>query len=231
MVFENNTSLPSLSGPSFMSTPEKPDRIVLFLHGYGANGDDLIDIGTYWAPSLDKTLFLSPNAPFDVEFSPLGKQWFSLGNWDPSHYGSGAVAENILNGVDVALPYLNNYIDQALSSTGLTESSLVLVGFSQGAMMAISAALSRSAPCRGVVGYSGGFVYGKPLEIRSSSPVLLVHGTDDDVIPFRAMHESAEILKTHQIPVSTLACQNLGHGISQEGLAAGLNFIQTQFKK
>lgn len=230
MAFEHIHPFPNLSGPSFMSAPERPDRIVLFVHGYGANGDDLIDIGSYWAPLLGKTLFLSPHAPFAVEFSPLGRQWFSLGDWNPAHYGSKETVEKILNGVNESLPYLNGYIDQALNATGLTESSLILVGFSQGAMMAISAALSRETSCAGVIGYSGGFVSGEPLQIRSTCPVLLVHGADDDVIPFRAMQESAEILKSHHVPVETLTCQNLGHSISQEGLSAGVHFIQNHFK-
>lgn len=228
---EEEMKIMPLEGPSTQPVSSNPSTIVIFMHGYGANGDDLISIADIWKKKLQNTLFLSPHAPFPCDGVPFGRQWFSLGNWDPHHYGKNEVAENLIQGVTKALPHINAYMDAVLETYRLTESSVALVGFSQGAMMAISTALSRERACAGVIGYSGGFVGSHTLPIRSVCPTLLIHGTHDGVIPFRAMHESADTLKLNHIPVETLACENIGHGISDEGLSAGLTFLQQQFNK
>jgi phospholipase/carboxylesterase len=220
----------SLEGPVLKSKTEQHKNIVIFIHGYGANGDDLIGLGSYWRNDLADTLFLSPHAPFACEEIPFGRQWFSLGAWDPSLYGTADVSQRVINGVANALPHLNAYIDQVLLHSGLQEDRLALVGFSQGAMMALSVAYSRKKPCAAVIGYSGGFTTGVPLEVVSPCPTLLVHGSEDAVIPVRAMKESALILKANGIPVETLECNNLGHSISDQGLQKGGRFLCEHFE-
>lgn len=230
MIESESKHLIPLEGPALKSKTEQPKEIVIFIHGYGANGDDLIGLGSYWRQELTDTLFLSPHAPFVCNEIPFGRQWFSLGNWDPALYGTAEVSQLVINGVADALPHLNAYIDQVLLNTGLQEDRLALVGFSQGAMMALSAAYSRKKSCAAVIGYSGGFTTGNPLEVVSPCPTLLVHGSEDAVIPVRAMKESALILKAHGISVETLECNNLGHSISDQGLQRGGRFLCDHFE-
>lgn len=230
MTESESKRLIPLEGPVLKSKTEKTQNIVIFLHGYGANGDDLIGLGSYWSQDLTDTLFLSPHAPFACGEIPFGRQWFSLGNWDPTLYGTAEVSQRVIKGVTEALPHLNAYIDQVLLNSDLQEDRLALVGFSQGAMMALSAAYSRKKPCAAVIGYSGGFTTGNPLKVVSPCPTLLVHGSDDAVIPLRAMNESALILKAHGISVETLECNNLGHSISDRGLQKGGRFLRDHFE-
>ncbi len=124
----------ALSGPSRPPLAgAKPRRLVILLHGLGADGDDLIGLGRVWAPSLPDALFLSPNAPFPCDLSPYGYQWFSVE--DRSE-------ERTLAGVRAAAPFLDAFIDEALEENGLSAGDLALVGFSQGTMMALYVGLS-----------------------------------------------------------------------------------------
>lgn len=195
---------------------EKVSSLVVFLHGLGADGNDLISLGQMLTPVLPETAFVSPNAPFPCDMAPMGRQWFSLQN--PSD-------DSVLDGVRQAAPILNAFLDQELARHGLGDENLALFGFSQGTMTALHAALRRPRPCALVVGFSGALVKPELLEdeLVSRPPVLLIHGEADEVVPFPAMPAAEEALIANQVPVASLARPGLGHGIDQEGLeiAAG----------
>ncbi len=203
-------------GPRSGGTAKK---LVVFLHGYGSNGDDLISLAPYWAPLLPDAAFLSPNAPFPCEMAPSGFQWFGLENRDP---------QIKLAGVKAAAGILDAYLDQQLVRFGLTDRDLALVGFSQGTMMALHVAPRRAQAVAGIVGYSGALVGGQELAgaIRSRPPVLLIHGTADPVVPFEAMAQAANALKGAQIEVVTETRPGLPHSIDEVGLQRGGAFLQ-----
>jgi phospholipase/carboxylesterase len=102
--------------------------MVIFLHGYGSNGADLMGLVPYWRAALPDTVFLAPNAPQPCPGAPGGYQWWSLTSLDPQARAMG---------VRQAAPIVDAYIDGELARYGLTEDRLALVGFSQGTMMAL----------------------------------------------------------------------------------------------
>ena len=167
-----------LSGPSRPpAAGGKPRRLVILLHGLGADGNDLIGLAPYWARLLPDAEFLSPNAPFPCDMAPYGYQWFS--SQDRSR-------EAVLGGVRAAAPILDAFIDEALAERGLADSDLALVGFSQGTMMSLFVGLRRDEPVAGIVGFSGRLLAPDLLasELRSRPPILLVHGTEDPLVPY-----------------------------------------------
>ena len=204
-----------------------PDSVVIFLHGLGDSGSGgLLDIGRIWQRDLPNTEFLCPDAPHAFDQAPPdfgGRQWFSLREF---------TLREMDDGVRSAAPILNNYIDEVLQTRNLPPSRLVLVGFSQGTMMALQVGLRRAAPIAGILGYSGLLADVGHLEVEKKvvPPVMLIHGTADDVVPFAAMNAAAETLGKVGIQTETLACPNLGHSIDENGLVAGLLFIKNCLK-
>jgi len=212
--------LMALSGPTRPPlSGGAPRRLVILLHGLGADGNDLIGLQQYWARLVPDAEFVSPNAPFPCDMAPWGYQWFSVQDRSP---------ESLLAGVRAAAPSLDAFIDEALEQRGLTESDAALVGFSQGTMMSLFVGLRRQRPLAGILGYSGRLIAPDLLagELRSRPPVLLVHGTDDPVVPFESLARAEAGLKAAGVPVETLACPGIEHSIDPEGLERGGRFLQ-----
>lgn len=210
----------ALSGPSHPPhSGGKPRRLVILLHGLGADGADLIGLAPYWAPQLPEAAFVAPNAPFPCDMAPFGYQWLSAR--DPS-------PEARLAGARAAGAILDAFIDDELSRWGLAESDLALVGFSQGTMMSLFVGPRRERELAGIVGFSGRLIAPDLLgaEIRSHPPVLLVHGTDDPMVPYASMAEAERALAASGIPVETLTCPGIQHSIDAEGLQRGGQFLR-----
>jgi phospholipase/carboxylesterase len=211
--------LPKLSGPIHKpASGSKPRQLVILLHGLGADGNDLIGLAPVLAQVLPDAEFVSPNAPFPCDMAPYGYQWFSLQDRSPA---------TILAGVRAAAPVLDAFIDEALESRGLAEKDLALIGFSQGTMMSLYVGLRRARPVAGIVGFSGALVGAEFLagEIRSRPRVLLVHGDADQMVPFQALAIAERTLIAADVPVETLTCPGLGHGIDEAGLKAAARFL------
>ncbi len=199
-----------LEGPRH-DTAGQPRALVVFLHGLGADGDDLISLAPLLAPLLPDTAFVSPHAPYPCDMAPMGRQWFSLQERDP---------DVMLAGVREAAPLLNAFLDAELAKYGLSDDRLALVGFSQGTMTALHTMLRRPKACAVVVGFSGALLAPELLgdEIVSRPPVLLVHGDADPVVPFEAMPAAQEALDLNGVPIAAYSRPGLQHGIDQEGL-------------
>ena len=211
--------LMALSGPSRPPLAGgKPRRLVILLHGLGADGNDLIGLQQYWARLVPDAEFVSPNAPFPCDMAPYGYQWFSVQDRTPT---------SVLAGVRAAAPPLDAFIDEALEKRGLTEADTALVGFSQGTMMSLYVGLRREKPLAGILGYSGRLIAADLVagELRSRPPVLLVHGTDDPLVPFESMGQAEAALKAAGVPIETLACVGIEHSIDPEGLERGGRFL------
>ena len=213
------TGLYDLNGPAIAPAAQgAPDSIVVFLHGYGADGDDLIALTPHFAHALPRTLFVSPHAPFPCEMG-FGRQWFGFGDRRP---------EAILSGADTAGRLLGEFLDTLLARTGLAEARLALVGFSQGTMMALHVAPRRAEPCAAIIGYSGRLLDGGTFAaaVRSHPPVLLVHGEADGVVPVAALDEAVAGLKAAGIAVEAHRRPGLEHGIDGEGMALAAAFLE-----
>ena len=197
-------------------------QLVVFLHGYGADGNDLIEIGRAWQPLLPRAAFASPHAPERCDQAPTGRQWFPLTFRDPDERWVG---------VNKAAPGLDRFLDAELGRRNLPPSALALVGFSQGTMMALHIAPRRRVAPFALVGYSGLLVVPpKPdekfaAEILSRPPVLLVHGDRDELLPVQSLFHAAAALAELGIPCEWHLSHGVGHGIDQEGLRHGGEFL------
>ena len=215
---------PLLDGPRLApQSGGAAKQLIVFLHGYGADGNDLIGIGDQWAEQMPDAAFVSPHAPEACAMAPVGRQWFHLTLRDPSEYWRGVVA---------ARPALDAFLDAELTRLGLTDKDMVLVGFSQGSMMAMHTGLRRKNPLAGIVAYSGLLAGPEHLqaELTGKPPVFLAHGTHDEVVPFALMGAAESALKAADVPVISHAAQGMGHGIDGIGLATGLAHCQSVLK-
>jgi phospholipase/carboxylesterase len=212
--------MPRLSGPSRPpASGGKPRRLVILLHGLGADGNDLIGLAPYWARLLPDAEFVSPNAPFPCDMAPHGYQWFSSQDRSP---------EAVLGGVRAAAPILDAFIDEALEERGLGSGELALVGFSQGTMMSLFVGLRRAEPVAGIVGFSGRLLAPELLasELRSRPPILLAHGTEDPLVPYSSLAAAETTLKAAGVPVETVTSAGICHSIDDQGLRRGGQFLK-----
>jgi phospholipase/carboxylesterase len=216
-----------LDGPRLEPRSGTAKQLVVFLHGYGADGNDLIDIGRAWQQVLPDAAFVSPHAPQPCGQAPTGREWFPLTFRDPDERWTG---------VNAAAPLLNAFIDAELKRRSLPDSALALVGFSQGTMMALHLGLRRANAPAAIVGYSGMLVVPEDIdadkfaaEIRSRPPILLVHGDQDQLIPVQALMHATQGLAALEIPVEWHISAGVEHGIDQEGLRQGGEFLVRRF--
>jgi phospholipase/carboxylesterase len=216
-----------LDGPRVEPRSGPARQLVVFLHGYGADGNDLIEIGRDWQGVLPHAAFVSPHAPRPCGQAPMGREWFPLTFRNP---------DERWNGVNAAAPGLNAFLDSELKRHNLPPSALALVGFSQGTMMALHVGLRRAVQPAAIVGYSGmlimpGDVMSESFaaEIKSRPPVLLIHGDEDQLIPVQAVNHSAQGLAAVEVPAQWHISPGIGHGIDQEGLRQGGEFLARCF--
>jgi len=190
---------------------------VVLLHGYGANGDDLIALGEAWRQQLPEAAFVAPNAPETMPGTLGSLQWFDLTLRDPSEYWRGVTA---------ARPVLDGFLDAELARYRLAPQRLVLVGFSQGSMLALHVGLRRSAAPAGIVAYSGLLAGPEQLaEVVSRPPVLLIHGEIDELIAVQALHAAREALAGLGMRVEWHVRPGLGHGIDPQAQWMAGHFI------
>jgi phospholipase/carboxylesterase len=206
-----------LDGPRIVPRGTAPTALVVLLHGYGANGDDLIALADAWQRRLPGAVFVAPNAPQSIPGMYGGLQWFPLTMRDPSEYWRGVAG---------AQPNLDRFLDGELARYRLGADRLVLVGFSQGTMMALHVGLRRKQAPAGIVGYSGLLAGPEHLnEITARPPLLLIHGEADDLIPIAALHAAREQLAAADLRVEWHVRPGLGHGIDPEGQWMAEHFI------
>jgi phospholipase/carboxylesterase len=197
----------------------KAKNLVVFLHGYGADGNDLIGIGRDWARALPHTAFVSPNAPELCAGAPMGRQWFQLTMRDPREFAQGVAS---------ARPALDAFLDAELQRHGLDETACALVGFSQGTMMALHAGPQRKRRLAAILGFSGLLADATSLagDAIQRPPILLVHGDRDDLIPVAAVFAAAQGLAAAEIPVQWHISPGVPHGIGPDGIEIGLAFLK-----
>jgi phospholipase/carboxylesterase len=208
-------SKPALSG--------KTKQIVVFLHGYGADGADLLGLADPLGPHLPDAMFVAPDAPEPAK-GGYGLQWF------PIPWLDGSTEEAAAQGLAQASGDLNAFLDARLADAGLRDKHLAVLGFSQGAMMALHVAPRRAVAMAGVVAISGRLLEPEKIgEITVKPPVLLIHGDDDQVVPFGNMQHAGQVLTAAGVETYGHVMAGTGHGIAPDGLQASLAFLADRF--
>src|SRR4030095_15445119 len=216
-----------LDGPRLEPRSGPAKQLVVFLHGYGADGNDLIDIGRAWQGILPESAVVSPHAPRPCGQAPVGREWFPLTFRNPNERWTG---------VKDAAPLLEKFLDAELKRRNLPPSALALVGFSQGTMMSLHVGLRRAIAPAAIVGYSGMLVIPEngdldafAAEIRSRPPVLLIHGDADQLIPVQALLHAAQGLAALDVPTEWHISAGVAHGVDEEGIWHGGGFLCQSF--
>ncbi len=206
--------------------PGQARSAVVFLHGYGANGADLLGLAEPMGPHMPDTAFFAPDAPERCVASPMGFQWFSIPWLD------GSSEEDSARGLAASSADLDAWLDATLAEEGLTPDRVILFGFSQGTMLALHAAPRRPEAVAGVVGFSGRLLAPEMLdEARSRPPICLVHGEVDEVVPAASLPEAADALVAAEFEVYTHMMPGTGHAIAPDGLSVALAFMLDKLGK
>jgi phospholipase/carboxylesterase len=212
----------NLTGPQ--SGPAEggaPKQLVVLCHGVGSNGQDLIELAPLFSGVLPHALFVAPDAPEPYDIAPFGRQWFSIGTMDPATLGAGARRASLA---------LDAFIDAELTRLRITD--YALIGFSQGAMMALFTGLRRKPGPRAILAYSGALLEPQSLavEIKSRPSVLLAHGVADDIVPAFRSRDAQTALRGMGVPVEAVFEPGLGHGVGEAGLSAGARLLAQAFQ-
>jgi phospholipase/carboxylesterase len=196
--------------------------LVVFLHGYGADGADLLGLADPLAAHLPDTVFVAPDAPEACNGSPFGRQWFPIPWLDGSSEAAAAA------GLAASAADLNAFLDARLAEEGLAPAALAVVGFSQGTMMALQVVPRRPMPIAGIVGFSGRLLHPEALSAEAASrpPVLLIHGDTDPVVPFEDMGRAGQALTAAGFETFGHVMRGTGHGIAPDGLSVALGFLR-----
>ncbi len=200
----------------------KATSLVVFLHGYGADGRDLLGLADPLSPHMPETAFVAPDAPDPCTNNPMGFQW------SPIPWLDGSSEEQASSAMQSSIADVQAMLDELLAEHDLSPDRLVLFGFSQGCMISLHAAPRRPSPIGGVVGMSGRLLMPERLEEETVSkpPILLVHGDADDVVPFASMQEAGQALTGAGFEVYAHVMQGTGHGIAPDGLSVALAFMR-----
>ena len=212
---------PLLSGPELLPDTGHPTRAVVLLHGYGADGQDLIGLAPHLAAHLPDTAFFAPDGPQPTVMG-MGRQWFS----------DAGGSFNDRPGLDEAVGLLEHYLTTTVwEKYGITPAQTVLVGFSMGTMTALHVAPRLPVQIAGVVGLSGMLMFGEELATltpKQMMPIQLVHGQADDVLPFHASEQAEALLEAAGYPVALHILPGLPHGIDERALGLTAKFLATQ---
>lgn len=201
--------------------PDKAGSVIVFLHGYGADGADLLGLAEPLGRYLPDTAFYAPNAPEPCRNNPFGFQWF------PIPWLDGSTEAQARASMEKSVEDVNAFLDGVLAREGLNADRMVVVGFSQGTMMALHILPRRDQVVAGIVGFSGRLLAPELLaEVKVRPPVLLVHGDQDQMVPFADMGLAERALSGAGFTVGTHAMRGTGHGISPDGLGAALAFVR-----
>lgn len=212
-----------LNGPTFApASGGAPKQLIILCHGVGSDGQDLIGLAPYFAKVLPDAQFVSPNAPYAFDMAPVGYQWFSLENPTP---------DSRLEGTQAAAPLMDHFIDSQMQMYGLSAADVALVGFSQGSMMSLHVGVRRQKALAAIVAYSGAVIGPELLahEVKSQPPILMMHGSTDDVVPPEALYEGVAALQAAGLTVKGEIIPNLGHGLNDQSILAGMAFLAESF--
>lgn len=194
-------------------------KLMIFLHGYGSNKEDLFNLKNSFYDLLPDTHFISVDAPFECEFGGEGKQWFSLKSMD---------IDFIKQEISLHYNIINDFIDKQVKRLNLEHKDVILIGFSQGSMMALYGSLRNTNKLLAVIAFSGVLpdTYNDLLNaIKTKQNILLIHGIDDKVVPIDYFTKTEHLLKSVNIAVETVVCYGIEHEIDLYGIKKAREYL------
>lgn len=209
-----------ITGPSLNSQIDNPKILIILLHGWGSNGDDLIQLAPLFSKHFPDAYFISPNGPEVCPQNPFGgRQWFGL---DINNDGT-INRENMPQKVSAASEHVLNFINYWQDKFSITSENTYLIGFSQGSMVALECGSKNKIG--GLLCYSGSFINNKHT-LTKEHKIMLIHGELDETIPIKSMIKAKSDLTELGADVTSHSCKNLGHSINEEGIEIGIEFIK-----
>ena len=195
--------------------------VVIFLHGYGADGADLLGLADPLGEHMPDTAFYAPDAPEKCLGNPMGFQWF------PIPWLDGSSEEDAARGAEMAEADINGFIDMVLEVEAISPEQLIIFGFSQGTMMSLRTLPKRAEPVAGLVAFSGRMLEPESFAetVVSKLPIILIHGDADDMVPIAHFDEAGQALQAAGFEVYGHIQKGTGHGIANDGLSVALSFM------
>ena len=209
-----------ITGPSFNSQIDNPEMLIIFLHGWGSNGEDLIQLAPLFSNYFPKAHFISPNGPEDCPQNPFGgKQWFGLNINNDGSINRDDMPQKVITASNHVINFLNFWQDKL----SINSNNTYLIGFSQGSMVALETGSKNKIG--GLLCYSGSFINNN-YPLTQEHKIMLIHGELDETIPIKSMQKAKTELIKLGADVSSHNCKNLGHSINEEGIKIGIEFIK-----
>ena len=199
---------------------EPVEWLVLFLHGYGSSGADLMNFADFWEASMPNVAFVAPDGPTPAKEG--GFQWVGKRpGADPKLYDDAVAVQ----------PIIDVFVDEELARLNLDASRLAIVGFSQGTLMTLHMGLRRKVAPAALLGYAGGLVGRERLaeEMTARPPVMLINGELDELAPVYGMHVAVKALSEAGVVVAGQAVPNLDHAVNADALIFGGRFLLSAF--
>jgi phospholipase/carboxylesterase len=209
-----------ITGPNLKQKADKPEMLVIFFHGWGSNGDDLIQLAPLFSQHFPAAFFISPNGPEACPQNPYGgRQWFGLNFNNDGSIDRGEMPKK----VSTASEQVKIFIRHWQNELSISDDKTFLIGFSQGSMLALE--IGTNILLGGLLCYSGSFInHNTPLNKKYK--IMLIHGELDEVIPVQSMINAKESLKNLGAKVTSYTCSNLEHSINEDGINKGVEFIK-----
>lgn len=204
--------------------PKNVKSLVIILHGYGRNNEDMLFVAENLSKSFPNTAFVLPNAPFAAKNkSSKSFQWFSL-NKPEFIMKREAKKANVI---------LNNFIEEQKDRFSLNNNNIILSGFSQGAILSLYNGVRQKEELAGIISFSGllpDSFESLKRNLKSKPNILLIHGTSDEVVDYSNLAKAEEILGKLKVPYEAYTLERVGHSIDNNALLQANKFIKNSIQ-
>tara|TARA_B110000438_G_scaffold6533_1_gene6466 strand:- start:235 stop:909 length:675 start_codon:yes stop_codon:yes gene_type:complete len=209
-----------ITGPNLKQKADKPEMLVIFFHGWGSNGDDLIQLAPLFAKHFPTAFFISPNGPEACPQNPYGgRQWFGLNFNKDGSIDRSEMPKKVSTASEQAKIFIKHWQNEL----SISDDKTFLIGFSQGSMLTLE--IGTNILLGGLLCYSGSFI-NHNIPLNEKYKIMLIHGELDKVIPIKSMINAKEDLKNLGAKVISHTCSNLEHSINEDGINKGIEFIK-----
>lgn len=195
--------------------------LIIFLHGYGCDKHDLMSLSNKFDVVSNDICYISVDAPDKCE-TGFGYQWFSM----EKEYLN---LEKIQISMRKNFKLISNFIREQSERLKIPYKNIFLIGFSQGSMVSLFVSLRLTERIGGVIAFSGtqpDTIESLKLDLKTHQDILLVHGTDDQVVPYPMFIYTNKLLNIFDIKAQIHSCEHLGHSINDDGIYVAIKFIK-----